>query len=187
MGYWTRFFNWCRRPDMIKIRQSNPSIVEKRMRISPLQIGSSIVIGWVVLFVSNFVIQSIVHPGGEEVFWGLLVLGLSLIGLGFIGKERIINIHRAKTLLQIGIVIAIIWVMILFWGEGPYRLGLPQPYIITGHTPDGTPIFTSIIVLMLFLGFPALGSILVASGIILKSINRSKSRKTTNSVVMEES
>jgi hypothetical protein len=134
--------------------------------MNPLQIGFSIVVGWVVVFVSN-VIQSIVHPRGGEMFWVVLLLGLSLIGLGFVTKERMISSHGAKTLLQIGVVVAVIWVMIFVQREGPYDLGLPKPYITTGYTPDGVPIVTPLLI-VLFLALPVVGLILLVLGILLK-------------------
>jgi formate hydrogenlyase subunit 3/multisubunit Na+/H+ antiporter MnhD subunit len=58
------------------------------MRINPLQIGFSIIMGWVIVFVSYYVIQSIINPRGEEMFWVVFLLGLSLIGLSLIKKEK---------------------------------------------------------------------------------------------------
>jgi len=142
------------------------------MRMNPLQIGFSIIMGWVIVFVSDNVIQSIINPRGEEMFWVVLFLGLSLIGLGFIKKEKMISTHRAKTLLQIGAVVTIIWVMIFIQREGPYDLGLPKPYVTVGYTPDGIPIVTPLIII-LFLGFPVLGLILLVLGIVLNRIKKS--------------
>ena len=89
------------------------------MRINPLQIGFSIIMGWVIVLVSYYFIQSIINPYGEEMFWVVLILGLSLIGLGLIKKEEMISTHKAKTLLQIGVAVTTIWIMILFQMEGP--------------------------------------------------------------------
>jgi len=142
------------------------------MRINPLQIGFSIIMGWVIVFVSYYVIQSIINPRGEEMFWVVLLLGLSLIGLSLIKKEEMISTHRVKTLLQIGVVVTIIWVMIFIQMEGPYDLGLPKPYITTGYTPDGVPIVTPLVII-LFLFFPVLGLILLVLGIVLNRRNKS--------------
>jgi formate hydrogenlyase subunit 3/multisubunit Na+/H+ antiporter MnhD subunit len=142
------------------------------MRINPLQIGFSIIMGWVIVFVSYYVIQSIINPRGEEMFWVVFLLGLSLIGLSLIKKEKMISTNRAKTLLQIGVVVTIIWVMIFIQSEGPYNLGLPKPYITVGYTPDGVSIVTPLIII-LFLFFPVLGLILLVLGIVLNRIKKS--------------
>jgi len=143
------------------------------MRINPLQIGFSIIMGWVIVLVSYYFIQSIINPYGEEMFWVVLILGLSLIGLGLIKKEEMISTHKAKTLLQIGVVVTTIWITILFQMEGPYDLGLPKPYVTVGYTPDGAPIVTPLVIILL-LGFPVLGSILSLLGIVLIVLNRRK-------------
>jgi hypothetical protein len=80
----------------------------------------------------------------------------------------------AKTLLQIGVVVTIIWVMILIQGEGPYDLGLPKPYIQVGVTPYGNPLVYNIVTLILVVGFPVLGLILVVLGIVLKRKTQKK-------------
>lgn len=59
-------------------RARNLSIGEKDINSNPLQMGISIIIGWIILLVCNFVIQPIIHPGGDETFWVMLLLGLSL-------------------------------------------------------------------------------------------------------------
>jgi len=141
------------------------------MKANPLQIGFSMVIGWGIVFVSN-VIQSIINPRGEEMFWVVLPLGLSLIGLGFIKKEKVVSPHRAKTLLQIGVVVTIIWAMIFIQREGPYDLGLPKLYVTTGYTPDGIPMVTPLTII-LFLSFPVLRLILVALGSVLNRRKKS--------------
>jgi UDP-N-acetylmuramyl pentapeptide phosphotransferase/UDP-N-acetylglucosamine-1-phosphate transferase len=141
---------------------------EKNMRVNPLQIGFSIIMGWIVFLVCNPVIQSIIHPGGDEMFWVILLLGLSLIGLGFIEKEKMISTRRAKTLLQIGVVLTIIWVIILIQAEGPYDLGLPKLYV-----PVGAHTRASIVVLMV-LGLPVLGLILLAYGFVQNRIIKKK-------------
>ena len=152
--------------------------------------GISIIMGWIILLVCFFVIQPIIHPGGEEMFWVILLLGLSLTGSGIIKKEKTLSTRMGwidrKTLLQTGVVVTIIWVIILIQFEGPLDLGLPKLYVTVGHTPYGAPILAFVPAYLLVVGFPVLGSILVASGIILKSINRSKPRKTVASVVIEE-
>jgi len=140
---------------------------EKNMRVNPLQIGFSIIMGWIVFLVCNPVIQSVIHPGGDEMFWVILLLGLSLIGLGFIEKEKMISTRRAKTLLQIGVVLTVIWVIILIQKEGPYDLGLPKLYVPVGRAR------ASIVVLML-LGLPVLGLILLAYGIVQNRIIKMK-------------
>ena len=140
--------------------------VEKKMRINPLQIGFSIIMGWVIVIVSGL-LQPII---GEVMYWIVLLLGLSFIVLGFIKKEKMISPHMAKTLLQIGMVVTIMWVIIFIQREGPYDLGLPKLYIPTGYTPDGVPISTNLPII-LFLALPVLGFILLALGIVL---NRKK-------------
>jgi vacuolar-type H+-ATPase subunit I/STV1 len=142
------------------------------MRLNPIQIGFSIITGWIIVFFGN-VIQSIINPRGLEMFWVVLFLGLSLIGFGFITKERMISTYWAKTLLQIGVVVTIIWVMLLVQAEGPYDLGLPKPYVTTGYTPDGIPTVTPLSII-LFLASPVLGLILLILGILLKIRNRVK-------------
>jgi len=129
--------------------------------------------GWVIVLVSYYFIQSIINPYGEEMFWVVLILGLSLIGLGLIKKEEMISTHKAKTLLQIGVVVTTIWITILFQMEGPYDLGLPKPYVTVGYTPDGAPIVTPLVIILL-LSFPVLGSILSLLGIVLIVLNRRK-------------
>jgi len=57
--------------------------------------------------------------------------------------------------------------------EGPYDLGLPKPYVTVGYTPDGAPIVTPLVIILL-LGFPVLGSILSLLGIVLIVLNRRK-------------
>ena len=131
------------------------------MRMNPLQMGFSIIIGWVIVFVSN-VIQSIINPHGEEMFWVVLVLGLGLTGLGFIKKEKMIRPDRTKTLLQIGVVVTIIWGMIQLQRGGPYDLGLPKLYIPLGpHT-------SAPLVPMLLFVIPVLGLSLLVLGVVLK-------------------
>jgi hypothetical protein len=165
---------------MIKIRRFNLSIGEKDIRNNPLQMGVSIIMGWFILLICVFVIQPIIHPGGDELFWVLLLLGSSLTSWGIIKKGKTnstrIGVINRKTLLQIGVVVTIIWFMILVQREGPLDLGLPKLYVTVGHTPDGAPIDAFVLPYLLIVGFPVLGLILVVSGIILKSINRSKSR-----------
>jgi hypothetical protein len=139
--------------------------------MNPLRIGFSIIMGWVIVFLSYYFIQSLINPGGVEMFWVLLVLGLSFIGLGFIRKEEIISTHKAKILLQIGAVVTLIWVMIFVQMEGPYDLGLPKIYIPTGSTPEGYPIVTPLPI-MLLLALPVLGSILLILGIVLYFIKK---------------
>jgi len=141
------------------------------MRVNLLQMGFSIVIGWVIVLASN-VIQSIINPRGEEMFWVALLLGLSLIGLGFIRKEKMVSPHGAKTLLQMGVVVTVIWAMIFAQREGPYDLGLPKPYVTVGYTPDGVPMVTPLMVI-LFLSFPVLGLVLLALGIVLSRRKKS--------------
>ena len=138
------------------------------MRVNPLQIGFSIIMGWIIFLVCNPVIQSIVHPGGNEMFWVILLLGLSLIGLGFIEKEKMISTRRAKTLLQAGVVLTIIWIIMLTQAEGPYDLGLPKLYV-----PLGAHTSANIVVLMV-LGLPVLGLTLVAYGILKNRIIKKK-------------
>jgi len=50
--------------------------------------------------------------------------------------------------------------------------GLPKPYVTVGYTPDGIPIVTPLIII-LFLGFPVLGLILLVLGIVLNRIKKS--------------
>jgi hypothetical protein len=178
----------CKGLDMI--RRFNSSIGEKDVKTNPIQMGFSIIIGWIILLVCNYVIQPIIRPGGDETFWVILLLGLSLMSWGIVKKgktisTRIGSIDR-KTPLQIGVVLTLIWVIILVQREGPLDLGLPKLYVTMGHTPDGVPIRYFVPAYLLVVGFPVLGLILIVSGIILKSINRSKTRKTTTSVVMKE-
>jgi len=142
------------------------------MRINPLQIGFSIIMGWVIVLVSYYFIQSIINPYGEEMFWVVLILGLSLIGLGLIKKEEMISTHKAKTLLQIGVAVTTIWITILFQMEGPYDLGLPKPHVTVGYTPNGAPIVTPLVII-LFLSFPVLGLILSLLGIVLNRRKKS--------------
>ncbi len=137
------------------------------MRLNPIQIGFSIIMGWIIVFFGN-VIQSIINPRGWEMFWVVLFLGLSLIIFGFITKERMLSTYGAKTLLQIGVVVTIIWVMLFVQAEGPYDLGLTKLYIPTGYTPDGVPIYTPL-GLIVFLALPVVGLILIALGIILRT------------------
>jgi hypothetical protein len=132
--------------------------------------------GWIILLVCNFVIQPIIHPGGDETFWLMFLLGLSLIAWGFINKEKTTipckgSLDR-KTLLQIGVVVTVIWVIILVQREGPLDLGLPKLYVTVGRTPDGVPITAFVPSYILGVGLPSLGLILIISGIIQKSINR---------------
>ena len=131
--------------------------------------------GWIILLVCNFVIQPIIHPDGDETFWVILLIGLSLMSWGITKKEKTISTRIGsfdrKTLLQIGVVVTIIWLIILVQREGLLDLGLPKLYITVGYTPDGVPIRTFVPALLLGVGFPILGLILVVSGIILKSIN----------------
>ena len=46
----------------------------KKMRMNLVQSGFSIVMGWFIVLVGNLVVQPIVHRGGYEVFWDILVL-----------------------------------------------------------------------------------------------------------------
>lgn len=139
----------------------------KKMRMNLVQSGFSIVMGWFIVLVGNLVVQPIVHRGGYEVFWDILVLGLGLTGLGFVRNERIISGSRAGTLLQIGVVVTFIWVMILLQMEGPHDLGLPKPNINVGRNPEGVsqavPLF-----MIVFFSLPVLGLILLTSGTVLK-------------------
>ena len=160
-------------------RARNLRIGAKDIGSNLLQTGISIIMGWIILLVCNFVIQPIIHPGGDETFWVMLLLGLSLTSWGVVKKgktisTRIGSIDR-KILLQIGVVVTIIWVIILVQREGPLDLGLPKLYVKLGHTNEGVPIFAFFPAYLLIVGFPVLGLILIVSGIILKSINRSKS------------
>jgi hypothetical protein len=143
---------------------------EKKMRINPLQIGFSIIIGWIIVLVSTF-LQPII---GGAMIWIAPLLGVSFIVLGFIEKKRMISPYRAKTLLQIGVAVTLIWVMLFIQAEGPYDLGLPKLYIPTGSTPNGTPIVTPL-ALILFLSFPVVGLILLVLGTVLKIRRRVKS------------
>jgi hypothetical protein len=133
------------------------------MRINPLQIGFSIIMGWVIVLVSTF-LQPIF---GGAMIWFSPLLGVSFIVLGFIEKKRMIYPHRAMTLLQIGVAATLIWVMLFIQAKGPYDLGLPKIYIPIGSTPGGTPIVT-LLALILFLALPVLGLILLVLGIVLK-------------------
>lgn len=161
-------------------RARNLSIGEKDINSNPLQMGISIIIGWIILLVCNFVIQPIIHPGGDETFWVMLLLGLSLTSWGIVKKGKTISTRIGsidiKNLLQIGVVVTIIWVIILVQREGPFDLGLPKLYVTVGHTPEGGHIRAFVPAFLLIVGFPVLGLILIVSGIILKLINRSKSR-----------
>jgi hypothetical protein len=142
--------------------------------------GVSIIMGWIVLLVSVFVVQPIINPGGDEMFWVMLLVGVSLTSWGIINKGKTIGTRigsiDGKTLFQIGVIVTIIWVVILVQREGPLDLGLPKLYVTVGRMPDGDPIRAFVPAILLVAGFPVLGVMLVVSGIILKSINRSKSR-----------
>jgi hypothetical protein len=103
------------------------------MRKNLLQIGFSVIMGWIIMIVCFTVIQPIIHPGGEEVFFGMLLLGLGLLISGIIlkSKERFNSIR--KTLLQIGVVLTIIWIQILVMREGPHGLGFYLGYTATRY------------------------------------------------------
>jgi hypothetical protein len=131
---------------------------EKKMRINPLQIGFSIIMGWVVFVLVGIFPFPII---GEAMYWIVPLLGESFIVLGFIEKERMISPQRTKTLLQIGIVVIIMWVLFVFASEGPYDLGLPKLYIPIGYAMASLP-------LILFGALPVLGLILLVLGIVLK-------------------
>lgn len=139
----------------------------KKMRMNLVQSGFSIVMGWFIVLVGNLVVQPIVHRGGYEVFWDILVLGLGLTGLGFVRNERIISGSRAGTLLQIGVVVTFIWVMILLQMEGPHDLGLPKPNINVGRNPEGVSQAVPLFMIVFFI-LPVLGLILLTSGTVLK-------------------
>jgi hypothetical protein len=81
------------------------TIGEKKMRINPLQIGFSIIMGWVIVLVSYLLYPII---GGKAMFWIVPFLGEIFIVLGFIEKERMISPQRAKILFQIGVVVTLI-------------------------------------------------------------------------------
>ena len=118
--------------------------------------------GWFIVFVSYVVIQPIIHPPVEVMILGLLLLGVSLMGLGFIMKDQTSSPYEARTLLQIGVVVTIIWVMIQLQSGGPYDLGLPKLHIPLGaHT-------RAPLVPILLMGFPVLGLILLVLGVVLK-------------------
>jgi hypothetical protein len=123
------------------------------MRRNLLQKGFSILMGWFIIFVSYVVIAR-ARPD-EVMILGVLLLGLSLMGLGFIEKGKTSSTHWAKTLLQIGVVVTIIWVMFLL------QMGLS-----TLNVPIGAPTHTPLIVI-LFLGVLVLGLILLALGVVL--------------------
>ena len=133
------------------------------MRRSLLQRGFSILLGWFIVFVSYVVIQPNIHPPEAVLILGLLLLGVSLMGLGFIKKAKTSSPRWAKTLLQIGVVVTIIWVMIQLQRGGPYDLGLPKLSIPLG--PHGS---TPLVPLLLFLVIPVLGVILLVLGVVLK-------------------
>ena len=139
-----------------------------RILKNPLQIGFSIILGWVIVFVSSF----LQPPLNEAMYWILPLLGVSLIVLGFIEKERVISPRRAKILLQIGVVVTLIWVMLFIQSEGPYDLGLPKIYIPIGYTPDGVPISTPLPIIII-LALPVLGLILLVMGIVLNRLKKS--------------
>jgi hypothetical protein len=134
------------------------------MRVNLIQIGFSIIMGWAIVLVS-VLLQPIF--GGAASFWIAPLLGVSFIVLGFIEKKRMNFPHRAMTLLQIGVVVTLIWVMFFIQAEGPYDLGLPKISIPTGYTPDGIPISTPL-GLIIFLALPVVGLILLVLGIVLK-------------------
>lgn len=124
--------------------------------------------GWLIVFASD-VIQPIIDPVGLGLFWGILLLGSSLISLSFIMEAKTISTHRATTLLQIGVVVTIIWVMILLQMKGPYDLGLPKRVFEYGRTLEDDIIHIKVISLLniLLLGTIVLGLILLSLGIVL--------------------
>ncbi len=139
------------------------------MGINPLQMGFSIILGWIIVLVSTF-LQPIF---GEAMLLFSPLLGVGFMVLGFIEKERMIFPYRAKILLQIGVVITLIWVMLFIQAEGPYDLGLPKIFIPIGYTPDGMRIVTRLS-LLIFVALPVVGLILLVLGIVLNRIIKKK-------------
>jgi hypothetical protein len=139
MILWTRFLEWCKRPDMIKksgmikLHQFN-YFGGKDTRTKSHQIGSAIMIGLITLVTPFIVINASILPGGEALFWGCAFLGLGLMGSGIFLKEKEWLKAISTTLIQTGFVVTIIWFMTLIQREGSINLGLLNPYFEGANT-----------------------------------------------------
>jgi hypothetical protein len=115
-------------------RSASAGIGVKDMRSKPFQLGFAVMMGWVTLMVPYFVIQASILPGGGELFWGYAFLGLSFIGSGVVLKVKEWFNTIGTTLLQIGFIVTIIWLITLIQRKGYLDLVLLNPYFGWAHT-----------------------------------------------------
>ena len=141
MDHWKRFIDWCKRPDMIKIRTFNPSIgIAELLRGAKAGAVSGVIFGALLGSIGNIglnVINGIINGRLEWFVASLMTEGMMWLGP--------------------------IIVYIIFGVIGGLIFGLMFAALydkLPGKTPKSKGIVTSIIFwVVLILGFPALANL----------------------------